>query len=215
MVMNYGLWLINTPEDCGQHKGTDSCPYIPEVCEFLTGQHPFQVIWQTTTPKQAHRHSPLGEMTEEHHLHIPRVCNLASDSFINRGELLHALEPDNEKRKDLYHDDAHFTPAPYHAFNGYLVEMIAGQDLGHGELISSNGGPGEEADKEQSTGSKTENIDIQEQGSKGAADAIASTSEEQQQIPDKKEQIEKDVEVHVASVHLSGQGSDRLRAAFG
>lgn len=134
VVMNYGLQLHGSDEECGKHAGEGLCPYVPEVCEFLTRTHPFRVIWQTTTPPHDEVQSIPEDVDSRRHLHIPRMCNLDAKALINRGAILHELEPDDAKRRDLYHDDVLFSPAPYHAFNGRLVEMIASQDVGHGEV---------------------------------------------------------------------------------
>ena len=107
---------------------------MPQVCEFLNNKHSFRTIWQTTTPRQGEADATPEDAESRRHLHVPRMCKLDSQSVINRGAILHELEPDDEKQKELYHDDAHFAPAPYHAFNGHLVEMIASQDLGHGKV---------------------------------------------------------------------------------
>lgn len=159
VVANYGLWLAGTDKECGLREG-QACPYVPQVCEFLTGEHDFRVIWQTSTPK-VHHTDTAGEIGMAHHLHIPRVCKLAPSAVINRGELLHALAPDAAERKELYHDETHFTPAPYHAFNGYLVEMIASQDLGHGQ--ASQDGAVEKILEHQAGDDEQETVGVQEQ----------------------------------------------------
>jgi hypothetical protein len=131
VVMNYGLWLDSTDKECGQHEH-DTCPFVPQVCEFLTGEHPFRVIWQTTTPR-VHESNDYGSIAPGHHLHIPLACDLDPSVVINRGKLLHTLEENAEERKKLYHDEAHFSPEPSHVFNGYLMHMIANQDLENGD----------------------------------------------------------------------------------
>lgn len=131
VVINFGLKLLRTNADCGEHDRDRMCPYLPKVCEFLTEEQPFRVIWQTSTPRLREVNATMGTIGTDHHLHIPQRCKLDPSSVLNRVEILHALEPDQMERRKLYHDTMHFSPAPYHAFNGVLMEMITRGDAGH------------------------------------------------------------------------------------
>jgi hypothetical protein len=51
IVLNYGIHLWGGGRNCGLKEG-DKCPYLPRVCEFLTTEHTYKVIWQTAPPKQ-------------------------------------------------------------------------------------------------------------------------------------------------------------------
>ena len=121
VLLNFGLWFHGIEPKCGQQEGEARCPYWPKVCQWLNGEHPFKVIWQTTTPKQ-----DIGNTLIEHHLHIPHVCSLDPRSVLHRGQVLYALEPDDSARDRFYHDRLHFAPEAYHAFNGLLLEMVSG-----------------------------------------------------------------------------------------
>lgn len=134
VVMNFGLSLITTDHDCGKKEEDKHrlCPYIPQVCEFLTHKQPFHVIWQTTTPKLKDSRTSLS-IGEGHHLHIPQQCNLTAAAVLNRVEILSEMEPDHLKRMELYDDHMQLRPEAYHAFNGRLMDMITSWNAGHGQ----------------------------------------------------------------------------------
>lgn len=93
--------------------------YFKELCQFMHSEHSFKVIWQTTTPKWN-----IGDTVMDHHLHVPYVCSLKPSMVLHRGLVFKALSEELGVWSDLYHDVMHFTPQPYHAFNGALVDMI-------------------------------------------------------------------------------------------
>lgn len=123
VVINYGVHVWGGGRDCGQHEG-DTCPFLPRTCEFLTADHPFRVIWQTTPPKQ-----DIGNTLTERHRHIPHACQLDPSMVLHRGLAIDAIEHDRLQWGPLFHDVLHFAPVAYHAFNGVLLDMIT--CLGH------------------------------------------------------------------------------------
>jgi hypothetical protein len=137
-VMNFGLWLLRTDKECVDHENDKTCPYVPQVCKFLTEEQPFHVIWQTTTPRLKEAHVREGTIGPDHHLQVPQRCNLDPSAVLNRVDVLHALEPDERQRSKLYHDHIHLSPAAYHAFNGRLLDMISSWSAGHGQLAAGD-----------------------------------------------------------------------------
>lgn len=128
--------MVDTDASCGdKDRDGQPCPYLPKVCSFLTEEQPFHVIWQTSTPKLKSNTAEMSHIDEGHHLHIPARCKLNSTSVLNRVELLHALEPDQQQRFNLFQDDIHLTPEAYHAFNGRLLDMITVLAEGHGHAL--------------------------------------------------------------------------------
>lgn len=107
-------------------------PYVPDVCEFLNGEHAFKVIWQTTTPKWS-----IGDTITDHHLHVPHVCNLDPSMVLHRGLVFKALSEALDQWTPLFVDDKHKNPPAYHAFNGALLDMIVGEASGVGEQGSA------------------------------------------------------------------------------
>ena len=119
VILNYGHWMTGSSRDCGFKAPFSHCPYLPDVCEFLTGTHPFKVFWQTTSPR-----FDVGDTITDHHLHIPHACNLDQRMVLHRGLAFRGLEPDTEKQQWLFHDKLHLAPPAYHAFNGLLLDMV-------------------------------------------------------------------------------------------
>ena len=141
IVLNFGLWMTGALRGCGHSPG-QRCPYWPEFCEFLNGEHPFKVIWQTTTPKWS-----TGDTIIDTHLHVPHVCKLDPSMVVHRGLVFKALSETLDQWTPLFHDDLHFAPPAYHAFNGALIDMIGG---------------GAARDEDQSTATQLTDEDIQQ-----------------------------------------------------
>lgn len=135
VVLNFGLELFQSDKTCGDHEKDENCPYVPDLCKFLTEEKRFRVVWQTTTPRlQGKGTASIGV---GHHLHIPQRCKLDPSVVLNRVEVLYALEPDLANRMKLYHDHMHLLPAPYHAFNGRLIDIMGSWDEGHGTVAEA------------------------------------------------------------------------------
>ena len=118
-------------------------PYLPDVCKFLNGEHPFKVIWQTTTPKWS-----VGDTITDHHLHVPHVCNLDPNMVLHRGLVFKALSEALDQWTPLFADDKHPNPPAYHAFNGALLDMIVGEGAEDEEQSTAPQQPVDKAVKE-------------------------------------------------------------------
>lgn len=114
--MNFGRWFKDETDE-------SKFPPLQETCEFLNGDHPFQVIWQTTTPQWY-----LDDPSDDHHVHIPERCSLPDSMVLHRRRIAMALRDHLNVWKPLFHDMIHFAPPAYHAFNGALVDMLSGGD---------------------------------------------------------------------------------------
>lgn len=119
MVLNYGQAMAVYKRDCGYKAPFSHCPDVAEVCEFLNGEHEYQVLWQTTTPRV-----DRGDTLMDTHMHIPHACSMDPRKVLHRGLVVSALEPNVTERGDLYLDIVNFSPLANHAFNGLLLEKI-------------------------------------------------------------------------------------------
>lgn len=139
VVVNFGLWMTGSTRGCGLARG-QRCPYLPDLCALLTADHEFKLIWQTTTPKWS-----TGDTITDNHLHVPHACHLDPSMVLHRGLVFKALSEAMNQWTPLFHDDMHFAPPAYHAFNGALLEKIMGGADGDGE--PGNAEPQDAADE--------------------------------------------------------------------
>jgi hypothetical protein len=146
LVLNFGLWIRNTPASCsnwttttdGRNPGLN-CPSLPFICRFFKphGKRnwPYHVVWQTTTPWLVH--GAVKRLPRAHHMNVPHRCHVPDHLLVNRDAVLSRLEPDDRNLSRLFwpppkgtshalHHQAisHFLSDGNHAFNTALFEKL-------------------------------------------------------------------------------------------
>lgn len=96
--MNFGTWFRDETD-------ASKFPPLQEACEYLKGDHPFQVIWQTTTPEWY-----LDDTAADHHVRVPERCNLPDSMVLHRGRIFKGLSEHLNEWSALFHDMKHFAP---------------------------------------------------------------------------------------------------------
>ena len=124
VFLNFGVWLRYGDEACG--NSTESvCPDVKWVCDYLTGEHPFDIYWLATTPTAVNG-QPVEEVPLGHPMNMQSVCNVTQHQVVDRAAVLLALEPKEHRRTLLWwsSDGPHFHADANHGFNQALLHRL-------------------------------------------------------------------------------------------
>jgi hypothetical protein len=133
-VMNFGAVFSNEPRNtnCGNKwsdgsKSVSRCPYMKGVCNHFNATHPYNLFWQSTTPrldsKQAH--SLDLSMGTGHNLNPISACSLPAERVLDTYAILRKVARREKGIADLYTAKNSLLPEAYHAFNWNLVRRLS------------------------------------------------------------------------------------------
>lgn len=138
IVVSFGAWQRFTDDTCGAGKGdAEDCPSLDWLCGEFKNQPAGVKIWWFTVPPVSWDGDVVNVIPFEHHLHIPRRCDLSSDHVLDRGALLRTMETDQEKLLQFWpgSNTTDMTPDAYHAFNRQFLGRLTPEQRNRTEPI--------------------------------------------------------------------------------